>query len=128
MAKKIVSLSTALGVSLTMTTMPLVGDVAQAYEYNQNQTNPSISQLAGLQANPVTNARALLRNSLPIDCKEIRQIQKALESISDDLRVPGVKFSGVEESVNKSLKIVKNDANKIVDKTASAKKDQVRQY
>ena len=125
MAKKIVSLSTALGVSLTMTTMPLVGDdVAQAYEYNQNQ----ISQLAGLQANPVTNARALLRNSLPIDCKEIRQIQKALESISDDLRVPGVKFSGVEESVNKSLKIVKNDANKIVDKTASAKKDQVRQY
>ncbi|CAL6389550.1 unnamed protein product [Bathycoccus prasinos] len=125
MAKKIVSLSTALGVSLTMTTMPLVGDdVAQAYEYNQNQ----ISQLAGLQANPVTNARALLRNSLPIDCKEIRQIQKALESISDDLRVPGVKFSGVEESVNKSLKIVKNDANKIVDKTASAKKDQVKQY
>jgi len=129
MMKKIVSAATALGVSLTMTTMPLVGDdVAQAYEYNQNQTNPSISQLAGLQANPVTNARALLRNSLPIDCKEIRQVQKALESISDDLRVPGVKFSGVEESVNKSLKIVKNDANKIVDKTAPAKKDQVKQY
>jgi cyclophilin family peptidyl-prolyl cis-trans isomerase len=126
MAKKIVSATTALGLSLTMTQGALV-DVAQAYEMSYG-SNPSISELAGLQANPVTNARALLRNALPIDCKEIRQVQKALESISDDLRVPGVKFSGVEDSVNKSLKIVKNDANKIVDKTAPAKKDEVRQY
>ena len=124
MAKKFLSTATALSLSLTMTSGALVGgDVAQAYD-----SNPSISQLAGLQANPVTNARALLRNGLPFDCKEIRQVQKALESISDDLRVPGVKFSGVEDSAKKSLKIVKNDSNKIVDKTAPARKDEVRQY
>ncbi len=33
--------------------------------------------------------QALLRYALPIDCKPIRQIQRDLEGISDDLRVPG---------------------------------------
>lgn len=50
---------------------------------------------AGLQAtNPVTNARALLRYALPINNQPIREIQKALEKISDDLRVPGSKSLG----------------------------------
>jgi hypothetical protein len=50
---------------------------------------------AGLQAtNPVTNARALLRYALPIKNQPIRDIQKALEKISDDLRVPGSKSLG----------------------------------
>jgi hypothetical protein len=39
------------------------------------------------------NARALLRNALPIKNKQIRVAQQALESITDDLRVPGVRFS-----------------------------------
>ena len=42
---------------------------------------------------PLQNARALLRNSLPIKNKQIRSAQLALESISEDLRVPGVRFS-----------------------------------
>lgn len=37
----------------------------------------------------VTPAQALLRYALPIDCKPIRQVQRDLEGISDDLRVPG---------------------------------------
>lgn len=41
----------------------------------------------------VQNARALLRNALPIKNKQIRVAQQALESITDDLRVPGVRFS-----------------------------------
>lgn len=40
------------------------------------------------------NPYALLRNALPISNKEIRVVQLALESISEDLRVPGVRFSG----------------------------------
>jgi hypothetical protein len=39
------------------------------------------------------NARALLRNSLPIKNKQIRIVQNSLESITEDLRVPGVRFS-----------------------------------
>jgi len=73
-----------------------------------------IGDLAGLEANPVTNARALLRNALPIDNKQIRDVQRKLESISDDLRVPGVRFSGVESSVNGAYKVVSNDSQKIL--------------
>jgi cyclophilin family peptidyl-prolyl cis-trans isomerase len=81
-----------------------------------------ITELAGLEANPITNAKALLRNALPVENKAIRAIQKKLESISDDLRVPGVKFSGVESSVNGSLKIVKEQKDKIVADLAPEKK------
>ena len=56
------------------------------------------------------NARALLRNSLPIKNKQIRVAQAALESISDDLRVPGVRFSGVESSVRRALDVVVRDS------------------
>ena len=73
-----------------------------------------ISDLASLAANPVQNARALLRNALPIDNKRIREVQRKIESISDDLRVPGVRFTGVESSVNGASKIVNNDAAKIL--------------
>jgi len=82
---------------------------------------PVIGDLSSLAANPVQNPRALLRNALPVKNKEIREVQRRLESISDDLRVPGVRFSGVEESVNKSSKIVTNDAAKILAAVSPAK-------
>jgi hypothetical protein len=44
---------------------------------------------AGIGGGAVTNAKALLRYALPIDNKPIRKIQKELEAISDELRVPG---------------------------------------
>ena len=81
-----------------------------------------IGQVAGLEANPITNAKALLRYALPIDNKQIRSVQRKLEAISDDLRVPGVKFSGVESNVNGSLKIVKEQRDKIVASLAPSKK------
>jgi hypothetical protein len=37
----------------------------------------------------VTNAKALLRYALPIENKPIREVQRQLEAVSDDLRVPG---------------------------------------
>jgi hypothetical protein len=82
---------------------------------------PVIGDLSSLAANPVQNPRALLRNALPVKNKEIREVQRRLESISDDLRVPGVRFTGVEESVNKSSKIVTNDAAKILAAVSPAK-------
>ncbi|ACO68970.1 peptidyl-prolyl cis-trans isomerase chloroplast precursor [Micromonas commoda] len=82
-----------------------------------------IGETAGLEANPVTNARALLRNALPIDNKQIREVQRKLESISEDLRVPGVRFSGVESSVNGAYKIVTTDYQKIL---ASVAPDKLR--
>lgn len=37
----------------------------------------------------VKNAGALLRNALPINNKPIRDIQRNLEAISEELRIPG---------------------------------------
>lgn len=37
----------------------------------------------------MTNPKALLRYALPIDNKPIRSIQRELEAISAELRVPG---------------------------------------
>lgn len=52
------------------------------------------AQAGMLAADPVKNANALLRYALPINNKPIRQIQKELEQISEDLRVPGSKSLG----------------------------------
>ena len=52
---------------------------------------------------PVKNARALLRNALPIENKPIRTIQSALEGVSEQLRVPGSKALGpVSRAVKKA--------------------------
>jgi len=80
-----------------------------------------IGDLASLAANPVQNARALLRNALPVDNKQIREVQRKIESISEDLRVPGVRFTGVEASVNGASKIVNGDAAKILAAVAPEK-------
>lgn len=43
---------------------------------------------------PVKNARALLRNALPIQNKAVRTIQADLEGVSEQLRIPGSKALG----------------------------------
>lgn len=63
---------------------------------------------------PIKNARALLRNALPINNKEIRDIQRALESISEALRIPGSKSLGpVQKSVSRASSILKSSGDKI---------------
>ena len=52
---------------------------------------------------PVKNARALLRNALPIDNKPMRTIQSSLEGVSEQLRVPGSKaLGGISRAVKKA--------------------------
>ena len=58
-------------------------------------SNNTMDAHAGmLAADPVKNANALLRYALPIKNTPIRRIQKELEQISEDLRVPGSKSLG----------------------------------
>ncbi|KAK9793769.1 hypothetical protein WJX73_008988 [Symbiochloris irregularis] len=62
----------------------------------------------------VTNARALLRNALPINNKDIREIQKALEGINEDLRIPGQKSLGpISRAVNKSKAALNSSRSKL---------------
>ena len=55
---------------------------------------PAPATAGMLAADPVKNANALLRYALPIKNQPIRRIQKELELISEDLRIPGSKSLG----------------------------------
>lgn len=73
---------------------------------------------------PIKNARALLRNALPVNNKSIRQIQESLESISELLRVPGSKpLGGIERAVRKAENVLGKDRQKIIADFSPEKKD-----
>eukprot|EP00873_Tetraselmis_striata_P046079 jgi/Tetstr1/466343/TSEL_010873.t1 len=73
---------------------------------------------------PTKNAKALLRDALPINNKPIRAIQRELESISEALRIPGSKSLGpVARSVRKSEQILKDKKSEIVSAFAKSKAD-----
>ncbi|KAK9821695.1 hypothetical protein WJX74_009402 [Apatococcus lobatus] len=64
--------------------------------------------------NQVKNAGALLRYALPIDNKNIRQIQVDLEGVPDDLRIPGSKaFGPISSSVRKANAQLEANKSKI---------------
>lgn len=78
---------------------------------------------AGIGGGAVTNAKALLRYALPIDCKPIRQVQRDLEGISDDLRVPGSKSLGpIGKRVRSANSVLERDSATIVAAFAADKK------
>jgi hypothetical protein len=54
--------------------------------------NPALGNVSVLISGPpIKDARTLLRNALPIQGKAIKEVQSALESITDDLKLPGTK-------------------------------------
>lgn len=68
-----------------------------------------------LAADPVKNAKALLRYALPIQNKPIRAIQKDLEQISEDLRIPGSKSLGpIAKRVRAAQAVLDRDSKTIV--------------
>jgi len=68
------------------------------------------SSYAGLPAgNAITDGKALLRYALPIDNKPVRQIQKSLEDISNQLRA-NKRWGAVKSDIKKASKILDNPA------------------
>jgi len=66
-------------------------------------------------SDPKKNAKGLLRDALPIDNKQIRMIQRELESVAEALRVPGSKALGpVQRSVRKAESILRDKRQNIV--------------
>ena len=85
-----------------------------------------IGQVAGLEANPVTNAKALLRYGLPINNKPIQGGAKEARKHQRRLARSRVNFRGVESNVNGSLKIVQKDGAKIIASSRRARRRTVR--
>lgn len=72
---------------------------------------------------PVKNASAILRNALPINNKPIREAQRDLESITEQLRVPGSKSLGpISRSVRGAQSVVTSQRDKIAADFAPAKR------
>ena len=69
------------------------------------------------------NARAILRNALPVDNKPIRKVAQELESITESLRIPGKGAYGpVSRAVNSASKTFTSQQASIVKAFADDKK------
>ncbi len=78
--------------------------------------------IAGLpNGNRLKDPYAILRNSLPIDQKELRELQNKLEDTSDDLR--GSRWSAVSKATSRSQFLVSNRKNQILDSIPEENKE-----
>lgn len=82
------------------------------------------AQAGMLSQAPVKNAKALLRYALPINNKPIREIQKDLEQISEDLRIPGSKSLGtVGKRVRGAARVLEREGKTITADFAPDRKE-----
>lgn len=102
---------------LTLQPAPLSTDL-----FLRTQVAPS-AQAILTAGDPVKNARAILRNALPVDNKPIRKVARELESISEALRIPGSKaFGPVARSVRSAEGTFTNQLATITKAFAADKK------
>ncbi len=73
--------------------------------------DPAIASLPN--GNRLKDPYAILRNSLPIEQKELRELQNKLEDTSDDLR--GGRWSAVNKATSRSQFLVNNKKNEILE-------------
>lgn len=90
-----------------------------------SQKGPILSELAVLIAGPpIKDPNALLRYALPIDNKPIKEVQKALEDISEDLKLPGLKaLDPAERNVRQAARILNQNKPAILASVAESKKE-----
>ena len=72
--------------------------------------------------NRLKDPYAILRNSLPIDQKELRELQNKLEDTSDDIR--GGRWSAVSKATSRSQFLVTNKKNQILASVPDENKQQ----
>ncbi|KAG0609640.1 hypothetical protein M758_7G002600 [Ceratodon purpureus] len=102
--------------------MPLTStSAAVAFE-----RNPAISELSVLISGPpIKDANALLRYALPINNKAIKEVQKSLEEITDEMKVPGEKALGsVERSVRQAARVFNQNKAQILADIVDTKKQE----
>lgn len=87
--------------------------------------SPIFSELSVLIAGPpIKDPNALLRYALPIDNKPIREVQKSLEDISENLKLPGEKaLEPVRRNVRQATTILSQNQLAIIASIAEGKKE-----
>ena len=81
--------------------------------------NPAVASLPN--GNRLKDPYAILRNSLPIDQKELRELQNKLEDTNDDLR--GSRWSAINKATSRSQFLVSNRKNQILDSMPEENKE-----
>ena len=81
--------------------------------------DPAVASLPN--GNRLKDPYAILRNSLPIDQKELRELQNKLEDTSDDLR--GSRWSAISKATSRSQFLVSNRRNQILDSIPDKNKE-----
>ncbi len=81
--------------------------------------DPAVASLPN--GNRLKDPYAILRNSLPIDQKELRELQNKLEDTSDDLR--GSRWSAISKATSRSQFLVTNRKNQIIDSIPEENKE-----
>jgi peptidylprolyl isomerase len=80
---------------------------------------PAIASLPN--GNRLKDPYAILRNSLPINQKELRELQNKLEDTSDDLR--GGRWSAISKATSRSQFLVSNKKNQILESIPEENKE-----
>ncbi|XP_024533837.1 peptidyl-prolyl cis-trans isomerase CYP38, chloroplastic [Selaginella moellendorffii] len=85
---------------------------------------PAVSDVAALISGPpIKDPSALLRYGLPIDNKPIREVQRSLEDITENLKVPGPRaLDSVGKNVRQAARVLSQSKEKILADVAEAKK------
>ena len=81
--------------------------------------DPAVASLPN--GNRLKDPYAILRNSLPIDQKELRELQNKLEDTSEDLR--GSRWSAISKATSRSQFLVSNKKNQILDSMPAENKE-----
>lgn len=91
--------------------------------------NPALGDVSVLISGPpIKDARTLLRNALPIQGKAIKEVQSALESITDDLKLPGTKgFDQVAGAIRKASGALNQNQKDILAEVPEAKQAEASQ-
>ena len=81
--------------------------------------DPAVASLPN--GNRLKDPYAILRNSLPIDQQELRELQNKLEDTSDDLR--GSRWSAINKAASRSQFLATNRKKQILDSIPEANKE-----
>lgn len=93
-----------------------------AYAFQAGPILPELGVL--ISGPPIKDPNALLRYALPINNKPIKELQKSLEEISENLKVPGVKaLDPIERNVRQAARILSQNKPAIIASFAELKKE-----
>eukprot|EP00252_Welwitschia_mirabilis_P016239 TRINITY_DN3581_c0_g1_i2.p1 TRINITY_DN3581_c0_g1~~TRINITY_DN3581_c0_g1_i2.p1 ORF type:complete len:238 (-),score=43.67 TRINITY_DN3581_c0_g1_i2:481-1194(-) len=112
----------ALCLAMAASILTMHPSVGQASSFWPPPALPDLAVL--ISGPPIKDPKALLRYALPIDNKPIREVQKSLEDITENLKVPGLKaLDPISKNIKQTSRIINQNRSAILAGVAEAKKE-----